>query len=39
VENVSAVTDFPMQSIVKELQMFLGMVNFYSDFCQGPPGR
>ena len=31
-ENVSAVTEFPRPSSVKELQMFLGMVNFYRRF-------
>jgi hypothetical protein len=34
-ENVSAVTDFPRPSTVKELQMFLGMVNFYRRFLPG----
>ncbi len=34
-ENVPALTDFPRLSTVKELQMFLGMVNFYRRFLQG----
>jgi hypothetical protein len=34
-ESVSAVTDFPRWSTVKELQMFLGMVNFYRRFLPG----
>jgi hypothetical protein len=34
-ENVSAVKDFPRPSTVKELQMFLGMVNFYPRFLPG----
>jgi hypothetical protein len=34
-ENVAAVTDFPRPSTVKELQMFLGMVNFYHGFLPG----
>jgi hypothetical protein len=34
-ENVSAVTEFPRPSTVKELQMFLGMVNFYRRFLPG----
>ncbi len=34
-ENVSAVTDFPRLSTVKELQMFLSMVNFYRRFLPG----
>ncbi len=32
---MSAVTDFPRPSTVKELQMFLGMVNFYRRFLPG----
>jgi hypothetical protein len=34
-ENVSALTYFPRLSTVKELQMFLGMVNFYRRFLPG----
>jgi hypothetical protein len=30
-----AVTDFPRPSTVQELQMFLGMVNFYRRFLPG----
>ncbi len=34
-ENVSTVTVLPRPSTVKELQMFLGMVNFYRRFLLG----
>jgi hypothetical protein len=34
-ENMLAVTDFPRSSTIKELQMFLGMVNFYRRFLPG----
>ncbi len=34
-ENMSAVTEFPRPSTAKELQMFLGMVNFYRSFLPG----
>jgi hypothetical protein len=34
-ENVSAVTDFSRPSTMKELQMFLGMVNVYRRFLPG----
>ncbi len=34
-ENVSTVTDLPRPSTVMEMQMFLGMVNFYRRFLPG----
>ncbi len=35
VEPLPAVTDFPRPSTVKELKMFLGIVNFYRRFLPG----
>ncbi len=36
-QYVSAVVDFPQPSTVKELQAFLGMLNFYRRFCRPSP--
>ena len=37
--HVAAIQDFPRPSIIKELQAFLGMVNFYGDSCPTLPAR
>ncbi len=38
-ENVSAVMEFPRPSMEKELQMFLGIMNFYRCFLPGAEDR